>query len=550
MPEFEDDCCPLCMEPLDDAEREFYPCECDYQVCAWCFKQLRDNMNDSCPACRTTYDDSRFRYLKRPKAEKPVKEKPDIIHKVKRSVPAQQDLRNVRVIQRNLVYVVGLPVFLARKEILKQDQFLGQYGSILNIVVNKQTNPAVTTCSVYVTFARKESARAAIMDIDGILFHDKPLRAAYGTTKYCGFFIRGTKCTNPDCFYLHRLGDEEDRCYSKEDIVSAKPTHDNDEHRESSFGKLPTKLPRTLEPRKPPSSAVHTWAKIQRPAEISNDSNFPSLAVITSPTATKTAELQPTPPVVSSCTSESAPPKQVPKRRKPEQKHEEEAPAVGSPQPSLAANPVEKRPRSAGGVEVPQFFDLQGPASKDRSEGSSPPVPPPLSALFGPGYHMSGQSIRTNGSFQPEKTSGSVNESESQSRMAAWFVLLRAIRSDLQDVASGSIAAHRRNPDGQPVLSKLVSDLKAGMPIEHTLKSTQVIHTFGNLLRMRVDGGKEEFSSAVPLASGRNWFHFPNEANVRRLGEAARQPQSLHEFGDHDSSIVSIIDSLSKRRGQ
>ena len=43
------------------------------------------------------------------------------------------------------------------------------------------------------------------------------LRASYGTTKYCNNFIRGVSCSNPDCVYLHELGDDEDR-FTKEEI--------------------------------------------------------------------------------------------------------------------------------------------------------------------------------------------------------------------------------------------------------------------------------------------------------------------------------------------
>lgn len=33
-------------------------------------------------------------------------------------------------------------------------------------------------------------------------------RASFGTTKYCTYFLKHIPCTNPDCMYLHELGDE------------------------------------------------------------------------------------------------------------------------------------------------------------------------------------------------------------------------------------------------------------------------------------------------------------------------------------------------------
>lgn len=43
-------------------------------------------------------------------------------------------------------------------------------------------------------------------------------RASYGTTKYCYNFIKGQKCNNPDCLFLHRRADKED-CFTKDEMV-------------------------------------------------------------------------------------------------------------------------------------------------------------------------------------------------------------------------------------------------------------------------------------------------------------------------------------------
>ncbi len=39
--------------------------------------------------------------------------------------------------------------------------------------------------------------------------------------RYCTYFLRGVACTNPDCMYLHELGEEEDR-FTKEDMALGK----------------------------------------------------------------------------------------------------------------------------------------------------------------------------------------------------------------------------------------------------------------------------------------------------------------------------------------
>eukprot|EP00976_Prorocentrum_cordatum_P109362 1195006-Prorocentrum_minimum.AAC.4 len=37
--EGEPEACPLCMEELDATDKNFHPCPCGYQICAWCWHQ-------------------------------------------------------------------------------------------------------------------------------------------------------------------------------------------------------------------------------------------------------------------------------------------------------------------------------------------------------------------------------------------------------------------------------------------------------------------------------------------------------------------------------
>jgi CCR4-NOT transcription complex subunit 4 len=41
--------------------------------------------------------------------------------------------------------------------------------------------------------------------LDGFHIEGKPLKASIGTTKYCAYFLKGTNCPNPECFYLHEF---------------------------------------------------------------------------------------------------------------------------------------------------------------------------------------------------------------------------------------------------------------------------------------------------------------------------------------------------------
>jgi CCR4-NOT transcription complex subunit 4 len=53
------------------------------------------------------------------------------------------------------------------------------------------------------------------------MHNERLIRASFGTSKFCQFFLNGQKCTNKDCLYLHEL-----RCdleaYTKEDMQNNK----------------------------------------------------------------------------------------------------------------------------------------------------------------------------------------------------------------------------------------------------------------------------------------------------------------------------------------
>jgi hypothetical protein len=42
-------------------------------------------------------------------------------------------LRNIRVVQRNLAYVLGLPPSLASEDTLRKGEYFGQYGKIVKV---------------------------------------------------------------------------------------------------------------------------------------------------------------------------------------------------------------------------------------------------------------------------------------------------------------------------------------------------------------------------------------------------------------------------------
>ncbi|OAD02275.1 hypothetical protein MUCCIDRAFT_144472 [Mucor lusitanicus CBS 277.49] len=221
----EDSDCPLCMEELDIADRNFRPCPCGYQICRFCWHHIKTNLNGRCPACRRLYSDQIVEFVP-VSAEEIMRLKKEKKEKDRQTRdmrdPSRRQLSNVRVVQKNLVYVLGLISFRADPPYShKQNEFFKKYGRIEKVVISKRSAPSTGSSSsvgIYVTFARKEDAGKAIEGINGMEVDGKTVRASYGTTKYCTYYLRHMACPNPNCMYLHEPGDDVDS-YSKDTVA-------------------------------------------------------------------------------------------------------------------------------------------------------------------------------------------------------------------------------------------------------------------------------------------------------------------------------------------
>ena len=126
-----------------------------------------------------------------------------------------EEFSESRIITKNLVYVIGLSSSIANKDKLLRYEYFGQYGTIVKIVVNKskaynQNSPNGPSFSAYVTFSKPSEASIAILSLDETMIDNHLVRASFGTTKYCSFFLKGVECTNKECLFLHRIADESD----------------------------------------------------------------------------------------------------------------------------------------------------------------------------------------------------------------------------------------------------------------------------------------------------------------------------------------------------
>ncbi|KAF2136262.1 uncharacterized protein K452DRAFT_237655 [Aplosporella prunicola CBS 121167] len=275
----EEELCPLCVEEFDLSDKNFRPCPCGYQICQFCYNNIKTTMNGLCPACRRPYDEKSIEW-KVISPEEMANYKADLAQQAKKKAAARQKeaqkreadslsrkhLAGLRVVQKNLVYVTGLnPTTREDKllETLRGDQYFGQYGKIVKIVVSKakDTSHPQQSVGVYVTFARKEDAATCIAAVDGSINGDRTLRAQYGTTKYCSAYLRNEQCNNRNCMFLHEPGEENDS-FTRQDLSSMNVISTqapSQSHHSSSTSR------HTPQPQPPPQQAPQAVAAAAQP---------------------------------------------------------------------------------------------------------------------------------------------------------------------------------------------------------------------------------------------------------------------------------------------
>ncbi|CAI9091014.1 OLC1v1025931C1 [Oldenlandia corymbosa var. corymbosa] len=188
----------------------------------------KDETEGRCPACRTIYEKDKIVAMQADcervaSAQCSKKSKPPKATKPK-TTEVKKDLTNVRVIQRKMAYVIGLPLSLADEDVLQRKEYFGQYGKISKISLSRTAGGAIQqfindTCSVYVTYTREEEAVRCIQSVHGFVLDGRYLRASFGTAKYCHAWLRNMPCGNPTCLYLHTIGADEDS-FGKDEVAA------------------------------------------------------------------------------------------------------------------------------------------------------------------------------------------------------------------------------------------------------------------------------------------------------------------------------------------
>ena len=117
-------------------------------------------------------------------------------------------LSRLRILKKNLIHIHGLPKSIAIISLLKSEPYLGKYGTILKFIMKYKINQenSKRAYSAYITYSNELEAAIAILCIDSLLIEGKIIRAFYGTTKYCNYFLNNEICPNSEkCNFLHNF---------------------------------------------------------------------------------------------------------------------------------------------------------------------------------------------------------------------------------------------------------------------------------------------------------------------------------------------------------
>ena len=114
-------------------------------------------------------------------------------------------------------------------------EYFGQYGQIQKIMIKqkeftskKETDSdssKTPTHAAHITYSTPEEASLAILALDKHIFEGCKIRASFGRTKFCKYFLQNIDCPQRDqCPYQHKDAKEcdiitPDNMEAKEDLM-------------------------------------------------------------------------------------------------------------------------------------------------------------------------------------------------------------------------------------------------------------------------------------------------------------------------------------------
>ena len=159
----------------------------------------------------------------------------------------KRHLGGLRVVHRGVIYIMGLPSKMLNEDVLRHPSNFGQFGKINRIILNRRpvnappgTQHAVfpplnllipagqlglttgnSPGTAYVVYNRREDAETAQQEADMTAIDGKLIRVTFATSKYCGYYLRGTTCQTAGCLYMHETAEDND-VFTKNEQSSGK----------------------------------------------------------------------------------------------------------------------------------------------------------------------------------------------------------------------------------------------------------------------------------------------------------------------------------------
>ena len=125
-------------------------------------------------------------------------------------------MSKIRIVDKTTVYVIGLSPNLIESSVIRRFEYFGQYGQIQKVLVKtrefigkaKETDSdssKLPSYGAHITYATPEEASLAILALDKHVFDGRKIRASFGRTKFCKYFLQSLSCPQRDaCPYLHK----------------------------------------------------------------------------------------------------------------------------------------------------------------------------------------------------------------------------------------------------------------------------------------------------------------------------------------------------------
>ncbi|KAJ8421425.1 hypothetical protein Cgig2_033932 [Carnegiea gigantea] len=162
-----------------------------FDICVWCWHHImemaeKDETEGRCPACRTRYDKERIvgtaANCERLVAEINMEKKQKSQKAKIKSAESRKQLSSVRVIQRNLVYIVGLPLNLADEDV--RTSLISSSPSLVCVLITSigflssfcNEKNILPSMARYITYSKEDEAVRCIQSVHGFILDGRPLR--------------------------------------------------------------------------------------------------------------------------------------------------------------------------------------------------------------------------------------------------------------------------------------------------------------------------------------------------------------------------------------